>query len=152
MRRGVVAAGAAVLLLCAGCADAGEKVSESYESAVGKTGVAYDEGLSKKLRKLSREGGTAKLADLTVFNWEKVHVFFEGATAEEVERAVGEPVLDGKRYYDAGNLLVFEYNGKLSKAVSVIPDLLAVDGRHTWGAGVVLTARAPRSLLALSER
>jgi len=153
LRRGTVAAGVAVLLLCTACAETGNQVSEAYEAGVGGGGVTHDEALSDDIRELSRRGGTAKLADLTDFAWEKVHVFSEGASARQVERAVGEPVLGDKFYYDAGNLLVFEYNGKVSKAVSVLPDLLVTDGRRSWGPGTVLKpqTRSRNTLLRLSE-
>ncbi|AXK36800.1 hypothetical protein DVA86_33905 [Streptomyces armeniacus] len=112
-------------------------MSDSYQVGDG-AGVAHDRELSEKLRDLSGRGGTAKLADLTEFAWERVHVFSEGASAGDVERTAGEPVLGGEFYYDAGNLLVFEYNGRVSKAVSVVPDLLVMDGKRTCDAGTVL--------------
>ncbi|MGW7521508.1 hypothetical protein ACWGJ2_38675 [Streptomyces sp. NPDC054796] len=142
MRRGRIAtaaaAAAAVLLLCGACAEKTNQVSEAYQMGDGGSDVVHDRELSKKLRDLSGRGGTAKLADLTGFAWEKVHVFSEGASAKDVERAVGEPVLGGKHYYDAGNLLVFEYNGQVYKSLSVLPDLLVTEGRTTWDADTVL--------------
>ncbi|MGW8374881.1 hypothetical protein [Streptomyces sp. ODS28] len=137
MRRGAGAAVVAVLLLCGACAETGDRVSEGYQMS-GGSGVSHDKELSQKFRDLSGRGGTAKISDLTDFAWEKVHVFSEGASAERVERVVGEPVLEGKHYYDAGNLLVFEYNGKVSRAVSVVPDVLVTEGKSTWGADTVL--------------
>lgn len=103
--------------------------------------VEYDEGLSQRLRDLSERGGTAKLADLTDFPWDQVHVFSEGATAEEVERVVNEPVLSDQRYYDAGNLLVFVHDGDVTAALSVLPDLLVTGGEPTWDSDTVLEPR-----------
>lgn len=153
MRRGLIAAGAAVVLLCGACADEGGQESVDHQvSDSGAAGVRHDAGLSEKFRDLSGSGGTARLADLTDFAWERVHVFSEGASAEQVERVVGEPVLGGKYYYDVGNLLVFEQDGKVAKAVSVVPDVLVTGGRSTWGAGTVLKpqSRTRPALLKLS--
>lgn len=112
-------------------------------------GIEYDEQLSQHLRDLSGRGGSAKLADLTDFTWDTVHVFSEGATASEVEQAVGEPVLDGNRYYDAGNLLVFVDDGQVVAARSVLPDLLVTGGQMTWDADTVLEPRGENRPSAL---
>lgn len=112
-------------------------------------GVEYDEQLSQQLRDLADRGGTAKLADLTTFTWDRVHVFSEGATAGEVEQAVGEPVLTDNRYYDAGNLLVFVDDGQVVAALSVLPDLLVTGGRRTWDADTILEPRGRNHPTAL---
>jgi hypothetical protein len=107
----------------------------------GSVSVEYDEHLSQRLRELSAEAGTARLSDLTDFEWDVVHVFFEGATAEEVERVVGVPVLSDKRYYTAGNLLVFVADGEVVAARSVVPDLLAAGGEFTFDNTTILEPR-----------
>lgn len=118
-------------------------------------GVEYDEQLSQQLRDLAGRGGTAKLADLTDFTWDTVHVFSEGATASEVEQVAGEPVLNDNRYYDAGNLLVFVHDGHVVAALSVLPDLLVTDGRPTWDADTILEPRGqnrPSALQLVKQR
>ena len=132
IRRVLLAAVAGLAMLGGGCT--------SGEGGGGVT-VKHDEQLSQQLRDLSERGGTARLADLTDFRWDQVHVFSEGATAKEVEQVVGKPVLDGNRYYDAGNLLVFMDGGNVTAALSVLPDLLVTGGEHTWGSDTVLQPR-----------
>ena len=100
--------------LLSGCGD-----DDDGGAAVGGTGsgtetgvqVEQDDALADALRGLSGQRRTAPLAELTDFSWSSVYVFSEGATAEQVEEAVGQPVLDSERYYDAGNLLVFVSDG-----------------------------------------
>ncbi|MQY16853.1 hypothetical protein SRB5_70560 [Streptomyces sp. RB5] len=84
-----------------------------------------------------------RLADLTDFGWDRVHAFGEGATAEEVEKVAGEPVLDDNRYYDQGNLLVFEEDGEVVKAVTLVPGPLTYD-RTTWDADTVVEPATDR--------
>lgn len=119
-------------VLCGACTASGDRVD-----------VEYDEGLSQQLRDLSAHGGTANLADLTDFGWDTVHVFGEGATADEVEQVVGEPVLTGDRYDDAGNLLVFMTKGRVVAARSIRPELLVTGDRATWGTDTLLQPQNP---------
>lgn len=107
-------------------------------------GVEYDEQLSQQLRDLAGRGGTAKLADLTDFTWDTVHVFSEGTTASEVEQVSGESVLNDNRYYDAGNLLVFVDDGHVVAALSVLPGLLVTAGQPTWDADTILEPHGAR--------
>ncbi len=101
--------------------------------------VQADPALAQALRDLSVQGESARLADLTDFEWDTVHVFFEGATKESVQQDVGTAVLTSDRYYDAGNLLVFVCEGSVERAVSVVPDLLATRGTNRFSSDVRLT-------------
>lgn len=107
------------------------------------TGIEQDERLTDGLRELSSRGGTARLAELTDLDWDTVHVFGEGARAEDIEQTVGQRVIRDKRYYDAGNLLVFVRDGEVVSAVSVVPDLLSTGGQRTWGADTRLEPTSP---------
>lgn len=118
--------------LCGACTAAGDRVD-----------VQYDEGLSQQLRELSADGGTANLADLTDFGWDTVHVFGQGVTADEVEQVVGEPVLAGDTYDEAGNLLVFMTEGRVVAARSIRPELLVTGDRVTWGTDTLLQPQSP---------
>ncbi|WP_245900577.1 hypothetical protein [Prauserella shujinwangii] len=111
--------------------------------------MEHDEGLQKRLRELSEQGGTATLADLTERPWDAVYVFSEGVSAERVERAVGSPVLSSDFYYEAGNLLVFERDGAVTAAVSVLPDLLVTGGQARWSRDVRLEPQGERRPAAL---
>lgn len=142
--------------LLSGCGD-----DDDGGAAVGGTGsgtetgvqVEQDDALADALRGLSGQRRTAPLAELTDFSWSSVYVFSEGATAEQVEEAVGQPVLDSERYYDAGNLLVFVSDGAVERAVSVLPDLLVGHVGHGYGDGVRLVPHGAGTpaLLQLQE-
>jgi hypothetical protein len=113
--------------------------------------VTTDAALAARLRTLATSGSAVSLRDLTDFDWNTVHVFGEGATSAEIEAVVGEPVLRGSRYLDAGQLLVFELDGDVVRAVSVVPDLLAFD-RPSWSAAVRVEAAGGRpGVLQLAE-
>ena len=99
--------------------------------------ITDDEWLEAGLHELSERGESGRLRDLTDWSWDEVHVFSEGVTRESVESVVGAPVRMNDRYYTAGNLLVFEENGKVVKAVSVIGDILKAT-QPTWPADVRL--------------
>jgi acetaldehyde dehydrogenase (acetylating) len=99
--------------------------------------VTTDEALTNRARALAASGGAAELRTLTDFGWDTVHVFGEGATRDEIEAAVGDPVIRGSRYLDAGQLLVFQRDGDVVRAVSVVPDLLSFD-RSSWPSSVRL--------------
>jgi hypothetical protein len=104
---------------------------------VSDVGITTDRGLSDGLRALSEMGAAGTLRSMTDFEWDAVHVFDEGATAAQIEAAAGAPVLRDRRYYDAGNLLVFTLGDEIVRAVSVVPDLLRVD-HPTWDGAVRL--------------
>jgi hypothetical protein len=114
-------------------------------------GVTTDAALAARLRELATSGSAAGLRQLTDFDWDTVHIFGEGATSAEIEAIVGEPVIRGARYLDGGQLLVFELDGDVVRAVSVVPDLLAF-GHPSWSAAVRVEAASGRpGLLRLAE-
>jgi hypothetical protein len=123
--------------LGAACVDGPPTTTGSERSMTNEVSITIDRPLSDGLRALSEMGATGTLRALTDFDWDAVHVFGEGATAEQVEAAAGAPVLRDRRYYDAGNLFVFTLDGAVVRAVSVVPDLLRVD-HPSWGAAVRL--------------
>jgi hypothetical protein len=114
--------------------------------------VTGDRRLGDGRRALSEMGASGALRTLTDFDWDAVHVFDEGATAAQIEAAVGAPVIRDRRYYDAGNLLVFTLAGEVVRAVSVVPDVLRVD-RPTWDGAVRLEplGHATPAILRLVE-
>ena len=142
--------------LLAGCDD-----GDDGDEALGGTGsgtetgvqVEQDDALASALRGLSQDRRAAGLADLTDFSWSAVYVFSEGATAQQIEDAVGQPVLESERYYDAGNLLVFVSDDDVQRAVSVLPDLLVAQAGHGYGAAVRLVPHGSGTpaLLRLQE-
>lgn len=117
---------------------------------IGGVDVKYKGELHDRLRDLSATGGSARLADLTEFEWDTVHVFNEGAKATEINEMVGSTVLRSQdRYYSAGNLLVFTRNGELVYAADVVPDILVTGGTPRWGSGTRLEPRGSRTPVAL---
>jgi len=141
--------------LLAGCGDGDGGAAAGGTDSGTETGVQVeqDDALADALRGLSGRRRTAPLADLTDFSWSSVYVFSEGATAEQVEDAVGQPVLESERYYDAGNLLVFVSDGGVQRAVSVLPDLLVGHVGHGYGTEVRLVPHGSGTpaLLRLQE-
>jgi hypothetical protein len=118
----------AVLLAWAGTACSGG----------GRVHLEHDQALQQKVLELSRTGTPGRLADFTTFSWDTVYVFGEGAPAADIEAAVGEPVIAGRFYDEAGNLLVFASSGRVVAAKSVVPDVLATGGKTRWSATVRL--------------
>ncbi|EID53342.1 hypothetical protein [Saccharomonospora xinjiangensis] len=121
-----------VLAVCAGCGWGGVRVE-------------HDERLQDRLRELSAARGSAALAEVEGGEWDTVYVFGEGTSAERVEREVGSAVLSEEYYYDAGNLLVFVLDGEVTRAVTVLPDLLATGGRAKWSRDVRLEPQGQRA-------
>lgn len=93
----------------------------------GGADIEQDSDLEAALRAMNaeREGGV--LADHTDFEWDMLHVFGEAAAREDIEAAVGEPVISGDFYYDQGSLLVFTRGGEVVRAISLVPDFLVAD-------------------------
>lgn len=106
--------------------------------------VERGQDLRAALAAWSERGDGGRLADVTDFAWDAVHVFSEGASAEAVQAAVGEPVLADEFYFDAGNLLVFSDDGEVARAVSVVPELLVTGGQPEWTSAVRLEPRGDR--------
>ena len=142
MRRGAVAVVLAAATGLVGgaasaCDDGEPATTEREQGASSDVTITTDQGLTDGLVALSEMGAAGTLRGLTEFDWDAVHVFDEGATAEQVEAAAGSAVLRDRRYYDAGNLLVFTLDGDVVRAISVVPDVLRVD-HPSWGAAVRL--------------
>lgn len=138
-RRLVAVAVVVGLAVLPGCEDADGSdpvTSGSSGSSTDPQGFTVDEELSDELRRLSRQRDSARLTDLVDIEWDAVHVFSEGATADEVEQAVGQPVLTSERYLDAGNLLVFVRDDVVTRSVSVLPDLLSTGSDTVFGPAV----------------
>jgi hypothetical protein len=118
--------------------------------SVGDVDIAQKGQLHDRLRELSASGGSAALADLTDFTWDKVYIFSEGARAEDINNRVGATVLSTPgRYYSAGNLLVFSLHDKVVYAADVVPDILVTGGRTEWGADTRLEPRGSRTPVVL---
>ena len=113
--------------------------------APGQTSGTLHDGL----RELSSSGRSARLADLTDFEWDSVYVFGEGARADEINDSVGTTVLRPGWYDSAGNLLVFSLGGKAVYAADVVPDILVTGEKIEWGAGTWLEPRGNRTPAAL---
>lgn len=116
--------------------------------------IERDTPLVKRLFELSEKGASAKLADLTDTEWDTVHVFFEGSSAEDIERSVGTKVIKGDFWYEAGNLMVFVNDGAVVSAVAFVPDILATNGKSSWGTSTWLEPRGDRkpAVLGLVEK
>ncbi|MCT7658390.1 hypothetical protein [Mycobacterium deserti] len=91
--------------------------------------LTFEDPVEVKLNAFSEDGGPPRpLRDLTDFDWDEVHVFYEGDAREEVEDIVGDLVFEDDYYGSSGSLLVFEKEGAVVKA-------LAMSGEFVRGAG-----------------
>ncbi len=106
-----------------------------------------------RLSELYDSGKSARLSDLTDFDWDEVHLFHEGTPRDRIEEITGEPVIRGKYYDYAPTLLVFENHGEVVKAIAPPGDFLRGQGNRTtwpsdvllepWGAGGLLLTLPP---------
>ena len=71
----------------------------------------------------------APLNELTDFSWDEVNLFNEYTPRDEIEAAVGSPVIEGDASGSGTSLLVFEEDGKVVDTVTVTGDYLRADGR-----------------------
>lgn len=117
----------------------------------GPFGIQHDAALQRALEEVRRSGDAVPLAQLTDVEWDTVHVFAEGASAEEVEEAVGVHVLRDEAFSTAGNLLVFTLDGQPQRASIIVPEMLVTTGQTSWPDTVVVQADPPGGPLVLSE-
>ncbi|WP_233213536.1 hypothetical protein [Mycobacterium hubeiense] len=99
--------------------------------------LTFDDPLEAKLSELSERGQSARLRDLTDFDWDEVHVFYEGDSREHVEEVVGARVFRDKYYSSSGSLMVFEKQAKVVKAVALTGEFVR-SGQPGWSSDVVL--------------
>lgn len=98
----------------------------------------YDSPLEAKLAALRTDGGSAPLTDLTDFAWDEVYLFNSYTGRDVIEKAVGDPVIDGRSVPDHTSLLVFKNGGEVVEAISVGGDYVRGD-EPSWGRDVVVT-------------
>ncbi len=92
-----------------------------------------DKELSQKVLQIKVNGGSAPLSSLTTFDWDTVYCFMEGATADEINGAVGDTVIEpSSRFTDPATLAVFTKDGKVVKALR-LPELNFAPGRQPEG-------------------
>ena len=103
-----------------------------------------DDPLEARLGQARDEGRTVRLADLTDFAWDEVHLFNEYTRKETIEKVVGAPVI-GSDYHSAGSLLVFEDGGKVVRKVEVSGDYLRAD-EFSFTGEVLVTALGANGL------
>lgn len=116
------------------------------------TGTTPDDELGAALTAVSESGEETPLASLTDFAWDTVYVFGEAVSAEDVEAAVGVPVLEGEFFTEEGDLLVFTLDGEAQRASVVRFGPIVTDATTTsFTPEVVLRPREPGGLLDLDE-
>lgn len=123
MRTPIIRTWVSVLLLCAWATGCG----------IGTAGVdiSVSDPLEAELSALKNSGQSARLADLTYFEWDEVHLFNEGASKERIEQIVGSPILTGNFWDSSSSLLVFEQGQHLARAIAITGDYLRAD-KPTW--------------------
>lgn len=129
------------LALVAGCGSSGDDRP---------IGLEFNDDFKAQLDQLQASGGTAPVAELTDFDWDTMHVFSEGASAETIADKVGGPVINDPFFYTAGHLLVFSANGKPVKALAFTPDNISDTG-DGWTDAVRIQATSPDGMFRLLE-
>jgi hypothetical protein len=120
--------------------------------ACGSEGIPLQEdtSLSSKIQRLQREGGSAKLKDLTGGDWDRVIIFSEPVTREYVEEKVGAQIDMGQFFATKGQILVFSKGGEVQRAIFTVPNNL-IDGDYS-GNLRISTRQPPGSpILHLSD-
>ncbi|MDR1265288.1 MAG: hypothetical protein LBK42_06930 [Propionibacteriaceae bacterium] len=73
--------------------------------------ASYDQELTESIMSHFNEHEAIKLSSLTSWSWDRLEVFDEGASAVQIEEAVGADVLGSKYLFDR-TLLVFLQDGR----------------------------------------
>ena len=95
-----------------------------------------DNDLNDKIAARRSSGESAPLATLTSFQWQEVFCYYEGTSADEINKEVGATVFEPGTYpMVSGALAIFTKEGKVVKAL-VIPEINFSKGKQP--AGVVL--------------
>lgn len=83
-----------------------------------------DQRLNDGLAEVMRTKVTARLSDITSWEWDEVHLFHENTPREFIERTVGSPVIKADYFGSKASLLVFENDGQPVKAAGIVGDYL----------------------------
>jgi len=96
--------------------------------------------LNNQVLESATNGTALKLSDATDFDWDQAGFVTSGTPAKDIEEAFGEPLTKESRYTASPALFVFLKDGKVTKAVSIVPDAFSgADARKKYGRDVVLT-------------
>ncbi|WP_017200113.1 hypothetical protein [Arthrobacter sp. M2012083] len=96
--------------------------------------------LNDQVLESAKNGTSLKLADATDFDWDQAGFVTSGTPAKDIEEAFGEPLTKESRYTASPALFVFLKDGKVTKAVRIVPDAFSgADARKKYGRDVVLT-------------
>ncbi|MCT9870915.1 hypothetical protein [Paenarthrobacter aurescens] len=99
-----------------------------------------NEKLNSQVLASATNGTALKLADATDFEWDQAGFVTEGTPAKDIEEAFGEPLTKENRYTASPALFVFLKDGKVAKAVRIVPDaFFGADAKKKYGRDVVLT-------------
>ncbi|MGF6834373.1 hypothetical protein QF015_002555 [Paenarthrobacter sp. TE4293] len=99
-----------------------------------------NEKLNNQVLESVKNGTALKLADATDFEWDQAGFVTEGTPAKEIEAAFGEPLTKESRYTASPALFVFLKEGKVAKAIRIVPDaFFGADAKKKYGKDVVLT-------------
>ncbi|MFJ4287688.1 hypothetical protein ACIPY0_18765 [Paenarthrobacter nicotinovorans] len=99
-----------------------------------------NESLNSKVLDSATSGTSLKLADATDFEWDQAGFVLSGTPAKDIENAFGEPLTKENRYTASPALFVFLKDGKVAKAVRIVPDaFFGADAKKKYGRDVVLT-------------
>ncbi|WP_024818339.1 hypothetical protein [Arthrobacter sp. 31Y] len=96
--------------------------------------------LNNQVLESATNGTALKLSDATDFDWDQAGFVTSGTPAKDIEETFGEPLTKESRYTASPALFVFLKDGKVTKAVRIVPDAFSgADARKKYGRDVVLT-------------
>ncbi|MGV0718590.1 hypothetical protein ABQE93_24615 [Mycolicibacterium sp. XJ662] len=99
--------------------------------------LTFDDPLEAKLSEAAERSEPTRLRDLTDFEWDEMHIFYEGDSREDVEDVVGAQVFRDKYYGSSGSLMVFKDKGSVVKALALTGEQVRGD-RPTWSSDVLV--------------
>ncbi|MEV7133427.1 hypothetical protein AB0N24_11130 [Arthrobacter sp. NPDC093128] len=99
-----------------------------------------NDNLNSLVLEAATTGTELRLADATDFDWDEAGFVTEGTPAKDLEAAFGEAVTRENRYTASPALFIFLKDGKVAKAIRIIPDaFFGEDAKKKYGRDVVLT-------------
>ncbi|MDR6506992.1 hypothetical protein [Arthrobacter oryzae] len=111
----------------------------SVTGCAGDTAAESNDRLNSLVLEAATGGTELKLADATDFDWDEAGFITEGTPAEDIEAAFGEAVTRENRYTASPTLFIFLKDGKVAKAIRILPDaFFGGDAKKKYGRDVVL--------------
>ncbi|WP_141916530.1 hypothetical protein [Klugiella xanthotipulae] len=109
---GLCAALLALPLVLSGCAAPETPAPTSTPT------VSVDEAFAARVQEMCGSPDSFPLTTMTEWEWDRVSIFEDGATATDINREVGEPVVAETLVAPDSVLLVFQLTGHVARAIT----------------------------------